>query len=47
MLTLVTDGKPENHENAPIGLTVIARRLEEERLVAMLDMISKVVPRDF
>ncbi|KAE9377363.1 amidase [Stipitochalara longipes BDJ] len=34
-------GSPKNHENAPIGLVVIGRRLEEEKVTAMLDVIAK------
>jgi len=33
-------GKPENHENALVELVVIARRLEEEKVVAMLEVIE-------
>ncbi|RMJ10274.1 hypothetical protein CDV36_010117 [Fusarium kuroshium] len=36
-------GKPENHEDALIGLTLIARRLEEEKVTAMLHVIRNVV----
>jgi amidase len=41
------DGKPERHENALIGLTVIARRLEEEKVTAMLGVLSEVVGVDY
>lgn len=34
------DGKPENHENALVGLVVTARRLEEEKVTAMLGVIK-------
>ncbi|RSL79804.1 hypothetical protein CEP51_007076 [Fusarium floridanum] len=37
-------GKPENHEDALIGLTLIARRLEEEKVTAMLHVIRNVLP---
>lgn len=40
-------GRPENHENALIGLAVIARRLEEEKVTAMLQLISDVVGVDY
>lgn len=33
------DGSPMNHENAPVGLAIIARRLEEEKVVSMLEVI--------
>ncbi|KAI9741290.1 MAG: putative amidase [Cirrosporium novae-zelandiae] len=33
-------GKPENHANALIGLVVIARRLEEEKVISMLEVIK-------
>ncbi|CAG8976916.1 hypothetical protein HYALB_00011865 [Hymenoscyphus albidus] len=36
-------GGPQNHENAFIGLAVIARRLDEEKVVAMLELISKAL----
>lgn len=35
------DGKPENHENALVRLAVIGRRLEEEKVIAMMGEISK------
>lgn len=41
------DGKPQKHENALIGLVVIARRLEEEKVTAMLNEITKVVGVDY
>ncbi|KUJ16989.1 amidase [Mollisia scopiformis] len=34
-------GHPKNHENALVGLAVIARRLEEEKVVAMMGEITK------
>lgn len=43
----VKDGKPENHENALVGLAIIARRLEEEKVVAMLELIGGVVGLDY
>ena len=41
LLTIVQDGTPEDHENAPVGLVVIGRRLEEEKVTAMLSVIAK------
>ena len=43
MLTLFPDGGPENHENALVGLAMIAGRLEEEKVTAMLDVISRTL----
>ncbi|KAK3623988.1 putative amidase [Elasticomyces elasticus] len=40
-------GKPENHENALVGLAVTGRRLEEEKVTAMLQLISDVVGVDY
>ncbi|KAH8749233.1 amidase [Diaporthe sp. PMI_573] len=40
-------GKPENHEDALIGLALIARRLEEEKVTAMLHVIRNVVGVDY
>jgi hypothetical protein len=37
----VIDGHPKNHENALVGLAIIARRLEEEKVVAMMELISR------
>ncbi|KAH6678747.1 amidase [Halenospora varia] len=37
------DGSPKNHENALVGFAVIARRLEEEKVVAMLGLISQAL----
>lgn len=34
-------GCPENHENAMIGLAVIGRRLEEEKVTAMMKEITR------
>ncbi|CZR62169.1 related to Acetamidase [Phialocephala subalpina] len=34
-------GNPKNHENALVGLAVIARRLEEEKVAAMMGEITK------
>ena len=42
-----TDGGPENHENAPVGLALIGRRLEEEKVVAMLGVIRDAVGIDY
>jgi amidase len=41
------DGKPENHENALIGLALIGRRLEEEKVTAMLQVMQDVVGIDY
>lgn len=40
-------GKPENHENALVGLALIGRRLEEEKVTAMLTLIRDVVGVDY
>ncbi len=42
-----TDGSPSDHANAPVGLSLIARRLEEEKVVAMLELIKNVVGVDY
>ena len=39
-LTCAIDGSPKNHENALVGLVVIGRRLEEEKVTAMLSVIA-------
>ncbi|KAK4498812.1 hypothetical protein PRZ48_009322 [Zasmidium cellare] len=39
-------GGPTNHKNAPVGLAVIGRRLEEEKVTAMLKILSKIVGDD-
>ncbi|KAG6337079.1 hypothetical protein ID866_2032 [Astraeus odoratus] len=36
--------KPETYDNAPIGLQLVGRRLNEERLLAILGAIEKAVP---
>ncbi len=41
------DGGAEEHENALVGLVVIARRLEEEKVVAMLGVLEGVVGVDY
>ena len=38
---------PSKFENSPVGLSVIGRRLEEEKVVAMLQLISDVVGVDY
>lgn len=43
----VTDGRPENHENALVGLVLIGRRLEEEKVTAMLKLMEHVVGVDY
>ncbi|KAI5865241.1 amidase signature domain-containing protein [Durotheca rogersii] len=35
--------RPENHENAQVGLALIGRRLEEEKITAMLKVMKEVV----
>jgi amidase len=40
------DEKPENHENAMVGLQLIGRRLEEEKVTAMLTLIRDVLGVD-
>ena len=42
-----TDGGPQNHANALVGLSLIARRLEEEKVVAMLQLIKNTVGTDY
>lgn len=37
------DGNPGNHENALVGLVVIGRRLEEEKVTAMLTVIKETL----
>ncbi|KAK5123207.1 putative amidase [Meristemomyces frigidus] len=44
---LHADGRPENHSNALIGLALIARRLEEEKVTAMLEVMKDVVGIDY
>ncbi|USP79355.1 putative amidase [Curvularia clavata] len=39
--------KPENHENALVGLQLIGRRLEEEKVTAMLTLIRNVLEVDY
>jgi amidase len=43
---LVADD-PENHENTCIGLSLIGRRLEEEKITAMLHLMRDVVGVDY
>ncbi|KAL8344232.1 hypothetical protein RB601_004661 [Gaeumannomyces tritici] len=40
-------GRPENHENALVGLVLIGRRLEEEKVTAMLKVMEQVVGVDY
>ncbi|KAK5166529.1 putative amidase [Saxophila tyrrhenica] len=40
-------GCPENHENALIGLAIVGRRLEEEKVTRMLQVMSDVVGVDY
>jgi amidase len=47
LLNIPLDEKPQNHENALVGLAVIARRLEEEKVTAMLEVLSRVVGVDY
>lgn len=35
------DGSPKNHENALLGLAIIGRRLEEEKVTAMMGEITR------
>ncbi|KAK6429210.1 hypothetical protein LTR95_014640, partial [Oleoguttula sp. CCFEE 5521] len=39
--------KPENHENSPVGLALYGRRLEEEKVTAMLQLMHDVVGVDY
>ncbi|KAK6081202.1 amidase [Seiridium cupressi] len=39
--------KPENHENALIGLALIGRRLEEEKITSLLKVMKSVVGIDY
>ncbi|KAI1879020.1 hypothetical protein JX265_003197 [Neoarthrinium moseri] len=39
--------KPENHENALVGLALIGRRLEEEKVTALLQVMKDVVGIDY
>ncbi|KAF3025950.1 hypothetical protein E8E14_014966 [Neopestalotiopsis sp. 37M] len=39
--------KPENHENALVGLALIGRRLEEEKITALLQVMKDVVGVDY
>ncbi|OQO08554.1 hypothetical protein B0A48_06424 [Cryoendolithus antarcticus] len=39
--------KPENHVNSPVGLALYGRRLEEEKVTAMLQVIHEVVGVDY
>lgn len=41
-MIIYLDERPENHENALVGLALIGRRLEEEKVVAMLQVIKSV-----
>ncbi|EME41836.1 hypothetical protein DOTSEDRAFT_74034 [Dothistroma septosporum NZE10] len=38
--------RPEKFRNSPIGLSIIGRRLEEEKVTAMLGVIRKALERD-
>ncbi|KAH9884264.1 amidase signature domain-containing protein [Xylariomycetidae sp. FL2044] len=40
-------GRPENHENALVGLALIGRRLEEEKVTALLKVLEDVVGVDY
>jgi amidase len=39
------DGSPENHNNALIGLAVIGRRLEEEKVTSMMAEITRCLEK--
>lgn len=41
------DGGPQEHANALVGLVIVAGRLEEEKVVAMLDLIERVGVKDY
>lgn len=43
----ILDGQPENHTNAPVGLALVGRRLEEEKVTAMLQVVSDIVGVDY
>nr|POF13838.1 acetamidase [Quercus suber] len=40
-------GKPTDYENAPVGLALVGRRLEEEKVTAMLTLMRDVVGVDY
>lgn len=42
-MMICLDEKPQNHENALVGLSLIGRRLEEEKVVAMLGVMKDVL----
>lgn len=42
-LIIVLDVGPEKYWNVPIGLQLIGRRLEEEKIVGMLGEIDKAL----
>ena len=46
-LTIWLVEKPENHENALVGLALIGRRLEEEKITALLQVMKDVVGVDY
>jgi Asp-tRNA(Asn)/Glu-tRNA(Gln) amidotransferase A subunit family amidase len=37
-----TDEHPSKFKNSPVGLTIIARRLEEEKVTAMLGLMQSL-----
>lgn len=40
---MLADQSPSRFEDAPIGLTVTARRLEEEKVVGILELLGDVL----
>lgn len=40
---LPTDESPKNHINAPVGLQLIGRQYDEEKIVAILSVIEKAL----
>jgi amidase len=47
LLIVTIDGNPKNHENALIGLALVGRRLEEEKITALLQIMKDVVGVDY
>jgi amidase len=41
-----TDGGPEEYENAPVGLQIMGRRLEEEKITAIMQLVSDLIVAD-
>lgn len=41
--TQLTVDDPEKYEGGPVGLQVVARRFEEEKLLEMLEIIAQTI----